>query len=154
MNDTPETLESFDPDVYHNEMQQKSRNIWLLSCGIITAVLLSIFLCIAFIGGIFAVVTSAMRSSVPYQDAMTAVQTNPEAVALLGEPIEAGWFVSGSISTSGASGEASLSIPVSGPRGEGTIFVEAEKSGGQWTYYVLALEVDGHPTVIHLSTSE
>lgn len=151
MNDTPEPFESYDPDAQKAQMKRKSRNVWLLSCGIITAVLILIFACTAFILGIFAVVFGAMRSSTPYQEALYAVQTDATAIDALGEPIEASWLMSGSINTNGNSGDASFSIPVSGPRGKGTIFVEAQKSAGVWHYDQLYLQVEGHPNPIPLS---
>ncbi len=83
-----------------------------------------------------------MRSSDAYQMAMTELQQNERAISILGEPIEAGWFTSGSINTSGSSGTADLSIPVSGPNGNGRLFVLANKSVGQWEIEQLVLEVN------------
>lgn len=147
MNNTPENFESFDFEANRAQMQKKNRNVWLLTCAVFAGVFLIIIACTAFILGIFAVVFGAMRSSTPYQEALVAVQTDATAIELLGEPIEAGWLMSGSINTSGSSGDASFSIPVSGPKGKGTVYVEAYKSGGVWQYTQLYLEVEGEPRV-------
>ena len=63
-------------------------------------------------------------------------------------PIRAGWFVQGDISTSGASGEADLAIPLDGPRADGTLYVVAEKRAGDWRYETLAVNVDGGERIV------
>jgi TonB family protein len=74
----------------------------------------------------------------------------------LGTPIEAGWFVTGSIATSGSGSHADLSIPISGPKGSGTLHVVALKSpfsaeSGDWKITVLEAKVDGRSDVITLN---
>ena len=107
----------------------------LIGCGVTIFFLL-------FTVGIVAFVFGVMRSSDAYQMAMSELQQNERAISILGEPIEAGWFTSGSINTSGSSGTADLSIPVSGPDGKGRLFVLANKSVGQWEIEQLVLEVN------------
>lgn len=97
---------------------------------------------IAFIGVIFALVFGLIKSSDAYEIAMSELRQNEQAIAILGEPIEEGFFTSGSINTSGSSGQADLSIPVSGPKGKGKVFVLATKSMGQWEINQLVLEVN------------
>ena len=94
-----------------------------------------------FISVIFLGVSSLMRSSVPYQQGLEEATTDPEVVEQLGEPIEAGWFTQGSISTNNASGEADLAVPLNGPEGEGTLYIVAEKQAGQWQYQRLEVAV-------------
>ncbi len=81
----------------------------------------------------------ALRSSEAYSQAMSMLQSNSEAVQVLGEPIEAGRAVNGEVSVSNGSGEAVLSIPVSGPLSKGQLEVEALKAGGQWQLTSLLL---------------
>jgi TonB family protein len=105
---------------------------------------------------IVTVVMGSVKSSVPYTRAMTEAKTNPELVAELGTPIEAGWFVTGSISTSGSGSNADLSIPISGPKGSGTVHVVASKSPfaagtGDWKITVLEAKVNGGSEVINLN---
>ncbi len=114
-------------------------------CGAIIAVLV-----LAFIAGILALIFGIMRSSEPFQQAMAEVQHNPQAVRALGEPIKIGWFLSGSISTSGDSGEAELSIPVSGSVDKGTLYVEAYKSEDVWHFTRMELVTKKYPNRINL----
>ena len=81
-------------------------------------------------GGLF--LFTMLARSEAHGQAMAQVRGHPAAVEALGEPIEAGWFVSGSIRVTGPSGNASLAIPVSGPRQHGTLYVEAVKDAGLW----------------------
>ncbi len=57
---------------------------------------------------------------------------HPAVIEVTGEPIEAGWFVSGNVNTSGQIGDANLSIPISGPNGSGYLYVEATKNADEW----------------------
>lgn len=152
MNNSPDDYQNYDPigDDMKRFNKQNNRGIWI-TCGVVTAVILGIALCVAFIFGIIAIAFGAMRSSTPYQEALLAVNAESTAIEALGSPIEAGWLMSGSIETNGGSGTASFSIPVSGPRGAGTIYVEAYQSGGQWNYDQLYLEVEGRSEQIPLS---
>ena len=97
--------------------------------------------------GILVMVTGAVKRSDVYRQAMQQAQESPAAVAALGEPIEAGWWVSGSVQTSGSAGTASLSIPVSGPRGEGKLMGEAVKTADTWGFTQLRLAVEGSQTI-------
>lgn len=106
---------------------------------------------------IFTVVMGSIKGSVPYTRAMAQAKSDPALVAELGTPIEAGWFVTGSISTSSGSGShADLSIPISGPKGSGTLHVVALKSPfaaetNDWKITVLEAKVDGRSEVINLN---
>jgi hypothetical protein len=89
---------------------------------------------------------SMFRSSDVYVGAMQQLRANPEAVAILGEPIEDDWLPNGSINISGPSGNADLAIGVSGPKANGTLYLVATKKAGQWTYETLTLEANGKRT--------
>ena len=97
----------------------------------------------AFVATIFFFVFSMMKTNETYQHALQSARGDAEVVAALGQPIEEGWFVSGSFEETGASGQASFAIPVSGPKGGGTVYVEAKKAAGQWNYEVMVVEVEG-----------
>ncbi|MCA9971541.1 MAG: hypothetical protein KC425_15060 [Anaerolineales bacterium] len=108
----------------------------LMGCGL--------FICIGlFMLGIMAVVLGAIRSSEAYTLALAELQQNERALALLGAPIEDGWLVSGSISTSGDGGEADFTVPVSGSRQSGRLHVQARRAEGVWQLLRLDLEVNG-----------
>ena len=104
----------------------------------------------ALVAGIFFLVMGGIRSSDAYQQALAKANASPEVVVRLGQPIQPGWMVSGSINVSGPTGDADLAIPVSGPKGKGTIYAVAKKSAGQWTYSRLEVEIEGQPGRIDL----
>lgn len=89
--------------------------------------------------GIFAAVFATLKHSEPYQLGVRALHANPEAIALLGEPIETG-LPMGGIQTSGPVGEANLSFSAEGPRGEATVHLRAVRSLGQWQVERAVLE--------------
>ena len=103
-----------------------------------------------FVGGILAVVGVAMRSSDPYQLAVTAATHDPSVVAELGAPVQPGWLTTGQINVAGPNGQASLAIPISGPRASGTINVCANKAAGKWTFSCLNVDVHGRASPINL----
>ena len=111
---------------------------WFVPAGCLTLIVLFA----AFIGSIFLVATTAMKSSDVYKAAVAKAQANPEVVEALGTPITTGFFTSGSVNVSGSTGDAALSIPLSGPKGKATIQLEAKKSGGEWTFSKLVVEVE------------
>jgi hypothetical protein len=120
--------------------------------GGLTVVTLVIF-CVVFVacfGGIFVLVTGQLKSSEPYQLALEKAQSNPEVVEALGEPIEPGFWVLGTISTGGISGEADLQFPISGPKNRGMIYITARRENAVWRFYTLAVHVDGQDELIDL----
>ena len=121
---------------------------WAAPSGCLLVVLLAF-------GGCVALMTTAvgmMKNTGAYEQALERVKSNPDAIALLGEPIEASWMISGNVHEDGAVGEANYSVPVSGPRGAGTLYVEARKSTGRWTFEVLTLVPQGDGERIDLRT--
>ena len=95
----------------------------------------------------------SLKSSEVYKQALGKATANPTIISELGEPIEAGWLASGSLSVNGSSGEADLSIPISGPKKSATIYAVARKSVGQWQYTRLEVEVQDRPLRIKLLDS-
>ncbi|MES2924875.1 MAG: cytochrome c oxidase assembly factor Coa1 family protein [Verrucomicrobiota bacterium] len=119
---------------------------WVVPVSVVTA------LCL-FIGSILLLVSTVfgmIKSAAPYKDALAKAVANPQVQSALGTPVSDGFFVSGSISSAGASGSATMDIPISGPKGEGTLHVEAKKSAGVWTYSTLEVAVPGQPERIQL----
>ncbi|NHB94589.1 cytochrome c oxidase assembly factor Coa1 family protein [Photorhabdus cinerea] len=99
-----------------------------------------------FIVGVFTLVMGAMKSSEPYGKALSLAQSNPVVKSILGQPIEAGWFISGNISDS----DAGLEIPIKGNKSSGTIYVDAEKHSGHWQYKTMAVKPDAGGGLINL----
>ncbi|MGO9906274.1 MAG: cytochrome c oxidase assembly factor Coa1 family protein, partial [Solirubrobacteraceae bacterium] len=93
-------------------------------------------------GGIFWWVIGALKSSEPYQMALHRVQTAPEVIEQIGEPIEeASWMPSGNFNYSNnngsASGEANFDFSVRGPKGTAHVHAEALCRDGKWRFSVL-----------------
>lgn len=110
-----------------------------IGCGCLALVALVV----AAVFVIIAVAMGAVKKSEVYTETVALVQTHPEAVALLGEPIKPGWFISGSISTANGEGTADFTIPVSGPQGSASLRVVAERPLRQsWQYSVRQLVMD------------
>ena len=112
---------------------------WFVPTGCLSLIIIISLL----VGGFLFTVTKLMKRSDVYVQAVQIVTQNEQCIEALGEPIEAGWFFSGSIHVSGPSGSAELAIPVSGPKGEGTIYVKAHKEAGKWDFKILEVEIEG-----------
>jgi hypothetical protein len=113
-----------------------------------------ILLVAAFVGGIFLLVESSIKNSRAYTEAITRAQQSPLVLEKIGQPLKAGWFVSGSINVSGSSGNADFSIPLSGSKGKGKLYVVAKKSAGLWQFETLQVEVEGESQRIDLLQAE
>ena len=97
----------------------------------------------AGVAGFVWLFKTAMTSSDAYRLAVERAMSDAEVVEALGEPIEPGWFVSGSVQVTGPTGTADIAVPLRGSRASGTLFVVATKSAGEWTFERLELEVEG-----------
>src|SRR5262245_45010981 len=106
---------------------------WTVPLGCLT-VLLS---CGGLVILIFTLAFGVIKSSDVYTDALVKAKADNQVKALLGEPLEPGFWVTGKIEVSGSSGSADLSIPLSGPKGSATLCVVAKKSAGKWAYTTL-----------------
>jgi len=104
-----------------------------------------------FIALIIYFVLGSFKSSPVYTQAIKAAQSDARVTQALGEPIQPGWYVLGSIEEQGISGDATMTIPISGPRKSATLFASARKQNGIWQFYTLAVQVDGDDRVIPLS---
>lgn len=89
-------------------------------------------------------VMSALKNSLTYALTMQEVRTNAAAKAALGDNIEAGFWVNGSISIDiDGTGDAQLSIPLTGSKGSGTVFSRGVRTNGIWDLRLVLLDVDG-----------
>jgi hypothetical protein len=109
-----------------------------------------LLLFVALVAGIVLFVFTAMRSNDAVKGALDRAGQDPRVVASLGQPVSAGYRISGTIHTAGEEGRADLEIPVSGPKGRGTLYLSAVKQQGTWQYRVLQLAVEGRATRIDL----
>ncbi len=109
-----------------------------------------VLLIVAIFAGVFFIIMGDFKTSPVYLEAMKAAQSDARVVEQLGAPIQAGWFVTGSIEEQGISGDASLVIPISGSRKSGTLYASARKGNGVWQFYTLAVQIEGQDQVIVL----
>ena len=117
-----------------------ARNLlWLVPGGLGLVVLL----CGGFVLGVVSFVFGLLKGSEPYATSLETVRTHPAAVAALGEPVQAGWVVTGNLNYNGGNGSADLSYPVTGPAGSGWVRVTATKADGAWATTSLTLTPDG-----------
>jgi hypothetical protein len=116
---------------------------WALPVGCLLPILVCGGGFAAFFFLVYGVVTGAIKSSDAYEEAMTRARANAEVRAALGEPIESGFWISGSINVDGSSGNVDVSIPISGPKGSGTLYVVGTKSAGRWQYSTMEVEIPG-----------
>ena len=99
---------------------------------------------------VVSLTTAFIKSSYVYNDALVSAIAKPEVISAIGEPIKEGFFVSGTISISGSSGNADLIIPISGPKGKAIIFVVASKSAEKWIFSTQEVIVDKNNERINL----
>jgi Cytochrome oxidase complex assembly protein 1 len=103
----------------------------------------------ALFAALFGSAFYILSHSEAYRLGEAKLQTSVEAANLLGTPITTGTPL-GSVSTSGASGRATLNFSASGPKATGRVFLEATKKNGIWSLESLKLKVDGLDGVIDL----
>jgi Cytochrome oxidase complex assembly protein 1 len=96
----------------------------------------------AFVFLLFSLVAGSMRGTDAYRQAVAITAADAIVQSRLGQPIEPGRFIMGSLQESGGSGSADLAIPVHGPKGEATVHVEASKSAGEWRLDTLVVAFD------------
>jgi hypothetical protein len=111
---------------------------WFIPVAALAAIISIGLVAAIFIYSIFGIIksTDAYKMSVKY------AQENEEVTKAFGGEIKPGWFVLGSVHTSGPGGYASLQIPISNGDKTGTIYVEAAKGDGIWTIKKLSVEVN------------
>lgn len=120
------------------------RQLWWL---IPSAILLFLSLIVGFIFAIYSLASSMIKGSEPYQYSLELARESNEVAEYLGDSFEVGYWMSGSISTNGARGEADMAIPLKGEKGDGTLYVLAEKRAEQWYYDTLTVAIENGPAI-------
>ena len=108
---------------------------------------MSVFVAVAFIilsvAGSFYLTSASLKSTDVMQQALAQAQNNPAINETLGEPIELGWYVTGSVTYQALFGDADVSAPIGGPKGQGSLTVSARRTNGIWEFMALTVTVDG-----------
>jgi hypothetical protein len=103
------------------------------------------------IGGFVMLIMGFLKSSEAYVGAVARARGAPAVIDALGTPIREGYFATGEISMTGASGKAELAIPLAGPKAKATLYVLATKELGVWHYDGLVVQVEPRGERIDLS---
>ena|SRR3990167_2696419 len=108
------------------------------------------FALLTLMRALLGLVFGAFRRSEVYAEAIARATSDPEVRRELGEPVRAGWWVSGRLSVTGPSGEARFATPLYGPEGQATLSAHAQKERGRWNFDVLEVAVEGRIEPIRL----
>ena len=132
-----------------------SRNLWWLLPAAFLALVLPCGCC----GGIFWWVIGSIKSSEPYQMALRHVQTAPQVIEELGEPIEeSSWMPTGNFSyhtnNGVTSGKATFDFSVAGPKGTAHVHAQARCRDGKWRFQQLQVTPASTGKVISLPVDE
>ena len=100
-----------------------------------------------FVAAIVIFVFGAIKDSDVYRGATRRVLNDPRVIAVLGSPVETGWWITGNINVSKGSGDADFVFPVHGPKGAAKVYVEARRNAEGWTYTELTVTPDNGPSI-------
>jgi len=128
-----------------------SPNRWLIptlliGCGCVGLPLLLIVFGVLGVGNTLLRLYRSTGSYQVYQLASETVETDPEVIAALGEPVEAGWAsrTEETYETS-ESGQVCMRFSVAGGDRSGSAYVEANSREGAWQLHQLVVSVNGEP---------
>lgn len=125
-----------DPSKVEQENKDAVKKGVLFGCGGCAVV---IFAGVVLVAAIVVLILTGMSSSDVCTQAVARAQSSARVRAVLGQPVDKGWWVTGSINTSNSTGDADVTIPISGPQGEATIHAKATKANGVWTFSILTV---------------
>jgi hypothetical protein len=110
--------------------------LWALPSGLLVLCLCPVGCC----AGIFTFASGIIKSSEPYQTALSRAQNDPAVIERLGQPIEAGMFTQGNVNINNTVGDARLTIPISGPQGSAQINTTATRANSIWQTDTLTVD--------------
>lgn len=93
---------------------------------------------------------ASVRSSSPYQEAISRLYANSEVIDALGEPLQTRFLFFGSYKGHGYTGEEDFKLCVSGPKGKGTLHVYASRNNNRWRSEVMQFSVQGSSESVDL----
>lgn len=146
-----EPLPFGDPTQINQENAQVVKKGVLVGCG---GCFMLFMLAVGGLAMILFVAEVMMRGSDISQETLRRARASAELRQELGEPIDMGWTVSGSINLSGNSGRGSFNIPISGPKAGMRILTRGEKVDGQWRYLEMRGTLPGGKLVDLLKPEE
>jgi hypothetical protein len=136
----PAQPQSYQPPPPPQQPPQKSSS-GCLKWGAIGCVVI-LLLGGAFIAVVVGIAFGAIRSTTVYKQARDRAVVDSRVAAALGTPVEAGWWVTGSVHEGNGTGGATIKFPISGPRGKATVDADATLERDSWTYTRLIVHPD------------
>ena len=125
--------------------QQKSSGclkVFLIGCGVL------LFLFVAFCAVLVFFFFGAIKKSDVYEQALHRVRADQRVQATLGEPIEPGFWVSGSVHVDAQKGgTADFTFPVSGPKMKAKVHAVASSQGQAWEFTTLEVTPANGPPI-------
>lgn len=113
--------------------------------------LVAFFAAAMFVAALLGIVEHQMKSSPVYAASVAQARGSATVLESLGEPVVAGWLVSGELTeSSDGGGNATLTIPLRGPKGNGTLRVAAGRRAGDWHLSTLQFVSGGHGSTTDL----
>ena len=115
--------------------------IFLIGCSVL------IVLGIAFIAVLVFIVFGAIKKSDAYKQALTRVKSDQRVIAVLGEPIDDGFWVSGNVHVDSSKGTADFVFPVSGPKSKARVHAVAATQMQSWEFTTLDVTPEHGPPI-------
>lgn len=127
---------------------KKKLNPWLIwigagiGCG-------CLFLVLLVAGGTALLAFLVVRATDLHGEVLERVRADPQAMELLGPPVDSDFFPSGNVrySDKNGEGEASFTLRVTGSKSSAELEVDARRDDGPWVFQVLELEFPDGRTI-------
>lgn len=116
----------------------------------ITIILLSISMLLIF----SFTVLMLLKSSDVFIMAFELSKANKTIIEKIGQPIETGFFVGGSINLAGPKSKAFIYLPIYGPMGRGVIHGDAEKKDDIWKFHSLIVTLENNEEINLISDTK
>jgi len=145
---TTDYTQQYTPPHPGQPAQKKSSGclkIFLIGCSVL------IVLGVALVAVLVFIVFGAIKKTDAYKVALAKVKSDQRVIAALGEPVEAGFWVSGKMNINNGKGNADFTFPVSGPKGKATVHAIATTEGQGWQYETLDVTPSNGPPINVLS---
>ena len=126
---TTDYTQQYTPPQPGQPAQKKSSGclkVFLIGCSVL------IVLGVALVAVLVFIVFGAIKKTDAYKVALAKVKSDQRVIAALGEPVEAGFWVSGKMNINNGKGNADFTFPVSGPKGKAAVHAVATTEGQGW----------------------
>ncbi|ETN94652.1 Cytochrome oxidase complex assembly protein 1 [Zhouia amylolytica] len=124
---------------------------WVIPAGGCLTIIIFI---VVFIGTVFFGVSTMMKSSTPYEEAITRVKENKQIIEALGEPIVQEGMIQGKINYENDHGDIDIKVPLEGAKGKASLYIVGTKQGDTWNYSDMYIVIKATGETIFLLESE